>query len=652
MGEVSATNFSVDNDLTVIKAEVNPDNKKQVILTFNQSLADKTTYKVTVNGVKSSTGIEMKESSTSEFTYEIGEVNKIELTKSKYVEGDKIADFVKLTNDKGIDVTSEYKVAISSTSDKVTGEDGNVGEVTNSEVAYVQVTVKNASDEIVKQSDALKVTLAPTAVTTLVKFGLGTDVDSVAEFNKAVKDGNLVSEMKLSDSPYLELLVKNNGAEQVVKANDITKIENLTPTVAVVSNEDGELKVKALSTGTAQVKLTIGDFVTTLSFTVKADSKIANATLDKSSLYFNTADEVDGSSAVNVKIADQYNKEIKATVVAESGKVSVGGKEVGTLSVKSSNTNVAKANLNDVTTESSSLPVTITEAGKGTATITVTFKDTKGNVVFTKTLNVTGKDAGAFAGYVIETDANAIDLDKDVAPEANDDAVNFVVYEVDANGNKIKAVDAASVTLNIQGYDKDPQIKEYINIKEDSDSDSVAVVNENAFNTFAGSGTLNVDVLVNGTKIGTKSISYNNTDPVATKAVVNTVDIVVDNDKVSGENQPLNINELFIGHYDTNNNKYTLSPKLFIQDQFGKTIDWDTAGSPGTLVNKDALATEGEDIQFTITNQSNVVIENGSASLAEGKTSGSFTVVVSDVGTTQVSDLLSAPVAFKVTIVD
>lgn len=646
MGEVSATNFSVDNDLTVIKAEVNPDNKKQVILTFNQSLADKTTYKVTVNGVKSSTGVEMKESSTSEFTYEIGEVNKIELTKSKFVNGDKIADFVKLTNDKGIDVTSEYKVAISSTSDTVTGEDGTVGDVTNSEVAYVQVTVKNASDEIVKQSDALKVTLAPTAVTTLVKFGLGTNVDNVAEFNKAVKDGNLVSEMKLSDSPHLELLVKNNGAEQVVEANDITKIENLTPTVAVVSNEDGELKVKALSTGTAQVKLTIGDFVTTLSFTVKADSKIANATLDKSSLYFNTADGGDGSSAVNVKIADQYNKEIKATVNAESGKVSVGGKEVGTLSVKSSNTNVAKANLNDVTTESSSLPVTITEVGKGTATITVTFKDTKGNVVFTKTLNVTGKDAGAFAGYVIETDANAIDLDKDVAPEANDDAVNFVVYEVDANGNKIKAVDAAFVTLNIQGYDKDPQIKKYINIKEDS----VAVVNENAFKTFAGSGTLNVDVLVNGTKIGTKSISYNNTDPVATKAVVNTVDIVVDNDKVSGENQSLNINELFIGHYDANNNKYTLSPKLFIQDQFGKTIDWDTAGSPGTLVNKDALATEG--IQFTITNQSNVVIENGSASLAEGKTSGSFTVVVSDVGTTQVSDLLSAPVAFKVTIVD
>lgn len=648
MGEVSATNFSVDNDLTVIKAEVNPDNKKQVILTFNQSLADKTTYKVTVNGVKSSTGVEMKESSTSEFTYEIGEVNKIELTKSKFVKGDKIADFVKLTNDKGIDVTSEYKVAISSTSGTVTDEDGTIGDVTNSEVAYVQVTVKNASGEIVKQSDALKVTLAPTAVTTLVKFGLGTNVDSVTEFNKAVKDGNLVSEMKLSDSPHLELLVKNNGAEQVVKANDITKIENLTPTVAVVSNEEGELKVKALSTGTAQVKLTIGDFVTTLSFTVKADSKIANATLDKSSLYFNTADEEDGFSAVNVKIADQYNKEIKATVVAESGKVSVGGKEVGTLSVKSSNTNVAKANLNDVTTESSSLPVTITEVGKGTATITVTFKDTKGNVVFTKTLNVTGKDAGAFAGYVIETDANAIDLDKDVAPEANDDAVNFVVYEVDANGNKIKAVDATSVTLNIQGYDKDPQIKKYINIKEDSNS--VAVVNENAFKTFAGSGTLNVDVLVNGTKIGTKSISYNNTDPVATKAVVNTVDIVVDNDKVSGENQPLNINELFIGHYDTNNNKYTLSPKLFIQDQFGKTIDWDTAGSPGTLVNTDALATEG--IQFTITNQSNVVIENGYASLANGKTSGSFTVVVSDVDTTQVSDLLSAPVAFKVTIVD
>ncbi|NGY80827.1 hypothetical protein F6Y03_00100 [Bacillus megaterium] len=114
---------------------------------------------------------------------------------------------------------------------------------------------------------------------------------------------------------------------------------------------------------------------------------------------------------------------IQATVTSNA--VFVGGTKVGTLTAKSSNTNVATVTVNDVASASSSLPITITEVGKGTATITVEFKDTKGNVVFTKTLTVTGKDAGAFAGYVIETDATEIDLDKDVAPETNDDAVNL-----------------------------------------------------------------------------------------------------------------------------------------------------------------------------------------------------------------------------------
>ncbi|AZB44585.1 hypothetical protein CEF21_21125 [Bacillus sp. FJAT-42376] len=456
--------------------------------------------------------------------------------------------------------------------------------------------------------------------------------------------------MKLSDTPNLELLVKNNGSEEVVDAANITKIENLTPAVATASVVSGELVVNAYSTGTAQVKLTIGDFVTTVSFTVKADSKVSSATLDKSSVAFNTATNPGETSDVNVKLADQYNKAINATVAttgATTGTVSVGGNAVGTMTVKSSNTNVATVALNDVTTAASSLPVTVTEVGKGTATITAELKDTKGNVVFTKTFTVTGKDAGAFAGYSIETDATAIDLDKDTAPEENDDAVNFTVYEVDAQGNKIQAVDTDDVTLSIQGYDKNPEVETYIDVV--GDSVSVLGSNATAYKTFAGAGTLNVDELVNGTKIGTKAVTYTNTDAVATKAVVNTNDIVIDNDNVSGTNADLVLDELFTGYYDAATSKYTLAPKLTIQDQSGKVIDWSTT-TAGTLANTDALAANG--ITYTTTNASNVTIANGVATLAAGKTSGSFTVVVSDVDTTQVDDLLSAPVAFKVTIVD
>lgn len=647
IGEATATNFTVDNGLTVVKAEVNPENKKEVTLTFNKELTDKETYKVTVNGVKSVAGVELKEATTVEFTYEIGEVSKIELTKTTFVNNDNIADFVKLTNDKGIDVTDKYTIEVTSTSGKVSKDGkGTVSSVTTNEVAYVQVTVKSGND-VVKQSDAIKVTLAPIAVTSLVGFGLGDDVDTVSAYKQAVKDGKLTSEMKKSETPNLELLVKdNNGSEKVLSASDVTKIENLTPTIAIVTEENGELVVKAYSTGTAQVKLTIGDFVTTVSFTVKEDSKIANATLSKSNVYFNTALNPNENDSVNVNIVDQYGKDIKATVDA-NGNVSVGGNTVGTLTAKSSNTNVATVAV-DTVTESSSLPITITEVGKGTATITVEFKDTKGNVVFTKTLTVTGKDAGAFAGYVIETNATEIDLDKDSGTEPNDDAVNFTVYEVDAQGNKIQAVDPSNITLEIQGYDKNPEVKNYIDVVSGQPTVAVKDSNNTAFKSFAGSGTLNVDVKVNGTKIGTKTITYKNTDPVATKAVINTVDVVIDNDKINGSpDQPLALLDLFYGHYDSNAGKYTIAPKLSVLDQSSKVIDWDT-NQQGTLVNTDSV----NNIVFTTTNESNVEISNGQATLASGKSSGSFTVVVSDVDTAAVADILPAPVAFKVTIVD
>lgn len=643
-----ATNFTVDNGLTVIKAEINPENKKEVTITFNKSLADKTDYKLTVNGVKSASGTELKEATTSAFTYEVGEVSKIELTKSTFANTDDIADFIKLTNEKGTDVTDKYTVAISSTSAKVIS--GVVTGVTESETAYVQVTVKSGTD-VVKQSDAIKVTLTDKVVSNLVGFGLSnTNITTKTDYKTAVKEATLTSEMKKSAQPYLELLANVNGSEKLLEGTDVTKIENLTPTVATVSKDtNGNLVVDAYSTGTAQVKLTIGDYTTTISFAVKADSVLTNATLSKSSVTFNTANtNTAETSTANVKVVDQYGKDVEATVVGSTGVVTVGGTAVGTLTAKSSNDNVATATTGDVSPAASSLPITITEKGKGTATVTVTFKNTKGEVVFTKTITVTGKDSGALASYSIETDATAIDLDKDAASEVNDDEVNFKVYEVDAQGNKI-GLTSSTVTLEIQGYDKDPEVKKYIDI--DSTGSKVAVKDAAAFKKFAGSGTLNVDVKVNGTKIGTKAIAYSNTDSVATTATIDTATVVIDNDKITTTaNDALVLDELFTGHFNTSTSKYTVAPKLSIKDQFSKGIDFDTtSATPGTLVNTDVAS----GLTYTLTNvSSNLDTSAGTVSLKAGKDSGTFTVVVSKIDTDNVSDILSAPVAFNVTIVD
>ena len=646
VGTATATNFTVDNGLTVIKAEIDSENKKAVTLTFNKAFTDKTDYKVTVNGVKSVKGAEMTEATTSEFTYEIGEVSTIELTKSTFINADDIADFVELTNAKGIDVTDEYTVEITSTSPKVTA--GVVSGVTASETAYVQVIVKDANGDTVKSSDAFKVTLASSAITTLVGFGLGTNVATEAAFKTAVKDGDLLSEMKKSDTPFLELLVKNNGEEQLLTGADVSKIENLTPTVANVSKDvNGDLVVTAFSTGTASVKLTSGDFVTTISFTVKADSKVTSATLDQTSVYFNTALAPNDTATVNVNIADQYNKAIEATVVpgtpATTAQVTIGSSTY-TMSVKSSNNNIATAVI-DSATAVSSLPITINEIGKGSATITVDLKAANGTVVFTKTLTVTGKDAGALAGYAIETDSTLIDLDDDSAEASSDDAVNFMVYEVDAQGNKIQA--ATGVTLEVQGYASAPEVSNYLVVN--GTAVEVANANTTEFKTFAGTGTLNVDVKVNGTKVGTKAITYKNTDSVATKAVVNTSSVVIDNDKITATaDAALNVEELLTGHFE--GGKYTVAPKLSVQDQLSSVIDFDTTSMvQGTLVTTDVVS----GLTYTLTNvSSNLSVTGSNVSLVAGKASGTFTVVVSKIDTDQVSDILDAPVAFNVTIVD
>lgn len=649
IGEATTTNFTVDNGLTVVKAEINPDNKKEVTLTFNKTLADKTDYKVIVNGVKSASGTELKEATTSTFTYEVGEVSKIELTKSTFVENEDIAEFVKLTNEKGTDVSDKYTVEISSTSAKVVS--GVVTGVTESETAYVQVTVKSGTD-IVKQSDAIKVTLTDNVVSSLEGFGLSnTNITTKAAYKTAVKEATLTSEMKKSAQPYLELLANVNGSETLLEGTDVTKIENLTPTVATVSKDaSGDLVVDAYSTGTAQVKLTIGDYTATISFAVKADSVLTNATLSKSSVTFNTADGAASTSTANVNVVDQYGKDFEATVVGSTGVVSVGGTEVGTLTAKSSNNNVATATIGNVTTADSELPITITEVGKGTTTVTVTFKNTKGTEVFTKTLTVTGKDSGAFAGYSIETDATAIDLDKDAASEANDDEVNFKVYEVDAQGNKI-GLTSSTVTLEIQGYDKDPEVKKYIDV--DPTDLKVAVKDADAFKKFAGTGTLNVDVKVNGTKMGTKAITYSNTDSVATTATIDTASVVIDNDKITTTpNDALVLDELFTGHFNSTTGKYTVAPKLSVKDQSSKVIDFDTtSATAGTLVNTDVAS----GLTYTLTNVSSnldTTTAAGEVSLKAGKDSGTFTVVVSKIDTANVNDILSAPVAFNVTIVD
>jgi hypothetical protein len=641
---VNADNFVSDNDVVVVKAEVNSTNKKEVKLTFNSELIDGENYVIEVQEVKNLLGNSVAEGTEVELEYEVADLAKVELTDTTFLNGDNIFDSVKVTDAEGRDITDilassyDYTMEITTTNPEfitsgtydVDADAGDVSAVTEKSYAYVQVTVFDADGEEVATTEAVKLTLNTVAIesNSFVGFHIGAVLPAEGtdgDYSDLVEDEDVKTYVKMSDNSYLNVVAKLDGDDYLLEAADIDKIENLTPTVA---NVNDDLSIETIATGTAKVKITAGDLVYTVTFTVKADSDIKSADLDKTSVVVNSTDGSEFEAAtLTLSLLDQYGEDIDATVV--DGTVTVAGEEVGTLSIKSSRTLTATAALGDAT-DSNEVPVTITAVGNGTSTVTITFKDTDDDTVFTKTISVTSKEFGDFAGYKVEVDNTALELD-----DEDEDSAEFSVYAVDASGNKIETVSGA--VLSLQDTDAD----QYFTV-----NGMVIAPTADAVLKMGSAGTLKVDVKVNEVKVGTTTIKVTNTGEVATKATVNTANVVLDLSKTyDNENAlTLNINDLIFGLLDADD-EYIVNPILTILDQTGKAIEYDT-DVQGTLSNDEVVTRT-----ISVTNKTNVDYLNGVVTLDADETSGSFTLVISAVDTDKNDDLLAAPVAVKVTVV-
>ncbi|WP_088104356.1 S-layer homology domain-containing protein [Halalkalibacter urbisdiaboli] len=658
VGAVEATNFAADNGLTVVDAEVSASNKNEVKLTFNKAFEDNETYKVTVDGVTSESGLELAEATDVEFTYETSEVAEVALNKTNFNSTGSVGenavellDSVTIKDGLGRNITSEvigndsYNVTVATTDTSIVNNGVVVENAEGS--AYVEIKVSDSEGKLLATTGAVQVTAAPYEAVSLDGVHVGESVVASAYETLKEEDKVKTSVQKSAVDKVLNVYAKDS-ADTIVKVNpaDAT-ITNLNPTVATVSVEGGNFVIDPVSTGTASAKIKVGKFETTVTFTVTADAKVTSGELDKSSVTLTTdASSPSNTDTVKLTLKDQYGEKIAA-----SGDFSISASKSGVVGDLAVNT----------TEDVGVYEIPLSAVANGSTTVTVKAKDADGKDIFTKSFSVAVKDFGTASKYdlvVTSSSADYLDADddtNDTGKDAVDNNVVFELFKVDSAGNKVAsvAIDGTDNFLKLDTgalSDEEKALLSHTDGKLALDTLSFADASD-AVLTLVNSGTVKVSAVVGGVTVDNINVSYKNTDSVASKASLRTSSVVASLGKVS------TIDELLFGKYSSS--KYTVNPLLTVQDQFGATMKYNVANSSVESTSVKGLANGVTVSPSTrVTNLNNVTVTDGVISLNEGKTSGSFTLVISAVDTVDGlsavvnKDLLASPVAITVSVVE
>ena len=657
IGEVSEANFTVDNNTSVIKAEVNPENKKQVKITFNKPLVDQSTYKVTVDGVKSEGGSAMKEAATVEFKYEIAEVATVSLSKTKFYDGDNINDAIVVKDENGLTLNNDdLNIVVSSTSAAVNTTTGVVTAAAE-ESFYVEVKVMDGTT-VLATTGAVKVDVLPTLeITGLEGIHIGdlTASSEVSEYTAAKKSGDVVTSLKVNENgETLNLFAKDvEGNIVYVPATGAT-ITNLNPTVANVAVSGTEFVINTVSTGKASAKIKVDDVEYTVTFEVLANEKIADAELSSTSVKLDSStNDTVTTEDVTVEFKDQYGDDIaipaNTTSTTNDTATVVTFDNGSKLSVKSSNVRIAEASVADDGTVTIDRPAT--NPVKGSATVTVEYKDASGKVVFTKTISVTSTDFDtAIASYdlkIVSTNT-ALDADDDTLETGADadDSVELVLNQLDKYGNVIgqEAFNGSGVVLTATASNTDDQ--DYLDTVSYATGVATVAFTSDAVLELVNSGTVKLTATKGGVAVDTLTVNYTNTDSVAAKAVVNTTAKTYDLSVLGGTN--VTVEELIFGKLNTAGTKYILNPVVTINDQFGKVMEYNTT-TPALDTLKNGVTVDAS--SAVVTNLNNVTNTAGTLTLTDDSKAGTLTIVIPTVVTTENGDLLSAPVSINVTLV-
>ncbi|WP_163099410.1 hypothetical protein [Peribacillus alkalitolerans] len=403
----------------VSKVEVSSTNKKEVTVTFADKLTADKAYEVVADGVMSGTA--KVENSKAEFYYAKSVATGIQFTSTTVAPVKNIKDIVKVTDQLGRDITSEVELSIESSDLGIVAADGSTidkGGDHTADKAIVKVTVKGTS---VSTSSTI-VTVSDATASTFVGYHIGADetLKTTADY-KAKKAEDIVTSVSMGDSSkYLNMYyVDQYGKDTDARVGNEVTYTNLNPTVAVVGANG---QITPISTGTALVKVKVGDLETTVNITVKASATPTTLEVSKT-----TVSAAIGAipETFDVSFKDQFGKAVNY----DSSK----------LSIKSADETIAKATTG-ATGSVSKVTYSVSAVKEGTTTFTVTYTD--GSTKYEKVIPVTISKAGSLNSYKVEVDYTTLDLNAASTETTSDSTVATIsVYSLDSNGNKLAKLD-------------------------------------------------------------------------------------------------------------------------------------------------------------------------------------------------------------------
>ncbi|OPX03798.1 Ig-like domain-containing protein [Geobacillus sp. LEMMY01] len=531
-------------------------------------------YTVATSNVEAVDG--QKVSDNDEFTYTKAVPASITLaSKLPQAASVDLDEYVTVKDAAGNVIKSGYTVTFASNVSIGTGNVINTSGLTS---VTVNATITKADGTKITSGNVVIPVEAPKAASIdtfkLVSGTIPTEVGTLfLDATKVLdKEGKAISGASANNLRLVATFKDQFGKDITVNVND-AKYESLTPTVLTVTPSGDVIPV---STGKALVRVTKGDLSKTIELEVKANPQLTTLEAADSLTVVGASTAPAGSLKVTLK--DQYGNKFDGTVTATSSDTSV-----ATVTSSASTTN-GEATL------------TVQGLKEGTAKITITAGTLK------KEVTVTAVKAGTVAGYAIEAPDATIDLNS----RANDTTATIKVYEVDANGNKIKDI-SNDVTYELP-----------------TDSLVKATITKNVFT--------NAD---NNTKTGSTVVTVKSGTLTLGTVTINTVDTTDHVAKVEVVNPLLKLNtSALVSGFNLNE----IAKNIKMTTKSGKVLDDSTD-----------LATKVAAIDEVISNDSSVVSVSNKTTVQAQTISGAkktATLVV------KFKDSNIAPIAFNVDVYD
>lgn len=538
--ELTAKDFAVSGGLTVIDVKATSTNK--ATLTFSTDMTDGAEYELQLLDAEDNV------TSKATFKYELGEVASISLTKAKYEVGENVKDFLKVFDDKGVEISkADYNVTNVESSnitvvEDATGTAGKVAALGTSNLRF-EIEYKDGSKS---KSDFIRIDVEQAVTAELAGFELAaTATYANTEDYRLNGNGAKSSLYEIIDAAgtYLHVYADDSKTNPEIAALDLESggdytVESKTPAVITVDQDANGAKLTPISKGKATIVITgKNNYKQTLTIEVKEDPKYKDLLVGATSLKLSDEVSTGASSAVGVnqeevklQWVDQYGKKQDFTVnsptlavdeIVQTDAIETGDKLV--ISVAQSN---GAFDLTDLTSDS----VLELEANPDkivkNASIRVSYyanandnKPTTQKVISTSVVDI-DPTAPAY-NYETLLSTPAIDA-HDVI---NDDESVVTGFALDVNGNRI-----ADVTGDIVLTYSDA-----VTLPERVWFDLATTQGTVGFKALAEkqmteTGTLKLEYTVANASQphGAINVAYDNSFKAPNKAVVNTSSVLVD----------------------------------------------------------------------------------------------------------------------------